>query len=408
MVLNLIQRTVLRELVKVFLLTLVALTGLFLIAGIIQEAAQRGLSPGQILAAIPLLIPNTLPYTIPATTLFATCVVYGRLAADNEVTAIKAAGVHPLSLMRPALMLGLAASGATMYLYYETIPRTQQMLRQRFLSDAEEVLYNILKKERRLVFPNFPFAVFVNEIQGRRLMDVTFKRRVKLPDGNFLGYDLIARAREAKLRVDQAANQVHVDMDRCSVFEADKNVVGNLMHRSFPIPLPEILVGQDNRPKPMALTMPDLLAERQKQYAIADNFRQMQSDARRELETTSPGVARAAELKKHAGNLDYAIADQAKIDRALIVEYNARPAIAVGCLCFVLIGTPVGIWASRADYLSSFVSCFLPVLFVYYPLLLCGTNLAREGKGPMLPCLWAANGVLALAGVVLLTRLARR
>src|SRR5262249_36103515 len=85
---SLINRMILAELLKVFLLALTALTGLFLLAGLIQEAAQRGLSPGQVLLAIPLLIPNTLPYTIPATTLFATCVVYGRMAHDNEVLVL--------------------------------------------------------------------------------------------------------------------------------------------------------------------------------------------------------------------------------------------------------------------------------------------------------------------------------
>ena len=80
-----------RELVKVFLLCLVGITGILLMAGIVAEASQQGLNPAQVLAVIPLLVPSTLPYTIPATTLFAACIVYGRLAADNEILAIRAA-----------------------------------------------------------------------------------------------------------------------------------------------------------------------------------------------------------------------------------------------------------------------------------------------------------------------------
>src|SRR5262249_34097578 len=80
-------RMILWELCKVFVMALVAITGILLMAGLIAEATQQGLAPTQILAAIPLLIPSTLPYTIPATTLFATCVVYGRLSADNEILA---------------------------------------------------------------------------------------------------------------------------------------------------------------------------------------------------------------------------------------------------------------------------------------------------------------------------------
>ena len=46
-------------------------------------------------------------------------------------------------------------------------------------------------------------------------------------------------------------------------------------------------------------------------------------------------------------------------------EYQMRPALALGCLCFVLVGCPVGIWFSRSDYLSSFITCFLPIIVLY-------------------------------------------
>ena len=98
---SILHRMILWELTKVFVMSLVGITGILLMAGIIAEASQQGLGPAQILAAIPLLIPSTLPYTIPATTLFATCVVYGRLAADNEILAIKAAGVNLFKVVKP-------------------------------------------------------------------------------------------------------------------------------------------------------------------------------------------------------------------------------------------------------------------------------------------------------------------
>src|SRR5262250_426619 len=120
---------ILWELCKVFLLSLVGITGILLMAGIIAEASQQGLGPAQILAAIPLLVPSTLPYTIPATTLFATCVVYGRLAADNEILAIKSAGINAIRVVRPGIVLGLAMSAATMGLYYRIIPYTHHLLR---------------------------------------------------------------------------------------------------------------------------------------------------------------------------------------------------------------------------------------------------------------------------------------
>src|SRR4029078_6390893 len=118
---------ILWELVKVFLMSLVGITGILLMAGIVAEASQQGLGPTQILAAIPLLIPSTLPYTIPATTLFATCVVYGRMSADNEVLAIKSSGVNVMHVVRPGLVLGVVISLVTLGLYYRLIPYTHHL-----------------------------------------------------------------------------------------------------------------------------------------------------------------------------------------------------------------------------------------------------------------------------------------
>src|SRR5439155_13015884 len=103
---SILNRMIFGELLRVFLLALAGLTGLFLLGGLVAEATHRGLAPSQVLFVIPLLVPSTLPFTIPATTLFATCVVYGRLAADNEVTAVKAAGVHLGRIIAPSVVLG--------------------------------------------------------------------------------------------------------------------------------------------------------------------------------------------------------------------------------------------------------------------------------------------------------------
>src|SRR5438270_8346426 len=139
---SLLHRMILWELVKVFVMALIGITGILLMAGIIAEASQQGLGPAQILAAIPLIIPSTLPYTIPATTLFASTVVYGRLAHDSEILAIKAAGINILKIVWPGVLLGLVMSATTMGLYYQLIPYTHHLLRARVMNDVEEYFYD--------------------------------------------------------------------------------------------------------------------------------------------------------------------------------------------------------------------------------------------------------------------------
>src|SRR4051794_25172352 len=130
---------ILWELFRVFAMALLVITGILLMAGMVAEATQHGLGPLQILYVMPLIIPSTLPYTLPATTLFATCVVYGRLAHDNEILAIKAAGVNILRVVWPAVLLGLVMAGVTVALYWQVIPSTHHLMRTMFVNDVEEL-----------------------------------------------------------------------------------------------------------------------------------------------------------------------------------------------------------------------------------------------------------------------------
>src|SRR5262245_59745130 len=170
-------RMILWELCKVFVIALLGITGILLMASIIAEASQQGLGPAQILAAIPLLIPSTLPYTIPATTLFATCVVYGRMSADNEVLAIKSTGVIVLHVVKPGLVLGVLISLGTLALSYHLIPDTHRMLRDLIFHDAEELLYSILRRHGMVSSAQMPYALFVKGVQNKKLLNPVLNRK---------------------------------------------------------------------------------------------------------------------------------------------------------------------------------------------------------------------------------------
>ncbi len=400
---SIINRLILAELVKVFLMALVSLTGLFLIVGLISEAAQRGLSLMQVVSIIPLFIPNMLPYTIPATTLFATCVVYGRMSHDNEIVVLKAAGVNILHTLKPAILLGTCAAAVTMLLYYDIIPRTQRLLRIKIMSDAEDVIYGLIKREGALRQPGMQYVMYVREVQGKRLLDVIFKK--KAPSGQ--GYEMVARTREARLRVDMDTSQIILDMGRCTVV-GDKDGQGAANDNIYSVPMPESLMGKDQRNRTSALTWNELLARR-------DEVVKEHQDALNNLswlEAHSPGQSASESESNHYSKrlfgAHFEVERTERLRNSIDVELCSRPALSIGCLCFVLIGCPVGVWASRSDYLSIFVICFLPTLFVYYPFLLAGINLAKDGKLPAFIAVWAANFIVGTIAVVLTWRLMRR
>lgn len=437
-----INRMILAELVKVFLMSLVALTGMFLLAGTIQEASRMGLSPVQILTAIPLIIPNTLPFTIPATTLFATCVVYGRMSADNEVLVLRAAGVNIYTLLCPALILGLGTTAATAALYYDTIPRSQRLLKAQFEKDAEGILYGMLKREGGLKQGGLDYVLYVRDVQGRDLIDVVIKKRKRPKEkdakaGAGPGFEMVARAQMARLRVQDApdsgtetngppeesltaverfqrrssgagakAKELVVYMDRCYVDSLTGDAAAELRGKEYAMPLPTSIFGKATSDRPSSQTWEELFINRDEERA---NLKEMLEDLQR-LRGGGDGMpAPATEPNAKAvfnlvnGPIRYTTESIRKIE----IEIQLRPALAVGCLCFVLIGCPVGIWASRSDYLSVFIICFLPTVFFYYPLLLAGQNLAKSGKVPAWT-VWAADVIALIVAFILIRRLMKR
>ena len=81
------------------------------------------------------------------------------------------------------------------------------MLYKQLLDDPEELLYNMLRRDRTLRHPNMPYVIYVKDVQGKRLIDVVLKKRAKVKDPKtgqevFFGYEFTARIREARLRVD--------------------------------------------------------------------------------------------------------------------------------------------------------------------------------------------------------------
>ena len=432
-----VNRMIFTELMKVFLMSLIGLTGMFLLAGLIQEATQKGLSPAQIVMVIPLIIPNTLPFTIPATTLFATCVVYGRMSADSEVLVLRAAGVNIYHLLWPAMLLGVLTTTTTAALYYDPIPRSQGMMRAQLVKDGENLIYGMIKREGGLRQGNLDFVLFVRDVQGRDLIDVVVKK--KRPDKQ--GYELVARAQTAKIRIRRVVAspgvaedpnapkekvrlivserfekrkraviahdrfELVVYMDRCYVDSLRGETAADLQGQEYTTPLPDSIFGKDPKDRATSQTWRQLFENRDELKVELEELH----EEIRQLEANPTGSAGPDKTNAQVAQ-EYRIFSVQQFERQIRqidTEIQMRPALALGCLCFVLIGCPVGIWASRSDYLSVFIICFLPTVFIYYPVLLASLNLAKDFKMPV-QAAWIADIVAFTGSLVLIKWLMKR
>jgi lipopolysaccharide export LptBFGC system permease protein LptF len=120
---------VLRELLKTFGLALVALTVLFTMGGGLYNIVRyEGVSAGDVFGFVPILIPIVVTLTMPMAALFATAMVYGRLAADNELLACRAAGINIHRLLLAAVLLSVFVAAFSLLFGSFIIPSFMQRI----------------------------------------------------------------------------------------------------------------------------------------------------------------------------------------------------------------------------------------------------------------------------------------
>jgi len=110
---KIIHRYVLREHVGPFVFALTALTSLLLLNYIAKQIGQlmgKGLGADVIGRFFLLSIPFTVAMTMPMSVLVATLYAFSRLAAENEITAMKANGVSLTRLLVPVLLAASVVS----------------------------------------------------------------------------------------------------------------------------------------------------------------------------------------------------------------------------------------------------------------------------------------------------------
>jgi lipopolysaccharide export system permease protein len=269
------------------------------------------------------------------------------------------------------------------------------MMRARALNDMEEFLYARLKKDHCIKGDKLSYSMWVSHVQGPWLQNPLFERQ----DGKG-HYDLTVRAREARLKVDMEKRQIRVIMRFGTILRAD-GTRASFVQDYWDVDLPKDY-GADLKLRPRAMTCPEIV---QRRGEIKKEEERLATEIASQIAKSN--LSNPPDFARHLANLENQHKQRQSEITSLDAELLMRPALSLGCFCFVLVGCPVGIWFGKSDYLSAFITSFLPNVFIYYPLYLCGMNLAKQGKIPLLAGIWAANALITLLGLALFRRLMR-
>jgi lipopolysaccharide export system permease protein len=104
-----LTRHILREHVAPFFYALVVITGLFLVDFVVQildSILTKGLHWKVVLELFFLNAAWMLALSVPMSVLVASLMAFGRMSADGEIDAMRAAGLHPARMLLPGLLFG--------------------------------------------------------------------------------------------------------------------------------------------------------------------------------------------------------------------------------------------------------------------------------------------------------------
>ncbi len=397
--LGILQRYVIGQVFRSFALALLTLTSVIVLFMVMAEATRLGLGPKDVLNLVPFVIPSTMPYTIPVALLFSVTVVYGRLASDNEIIAVKASGRSVWTMLWPSVMMSIGLSFFLCVLSAEVIPRATHHFKSALFQNMEDTFYWFLKRERQFDTPHWPFFIGVKDVKDKILYGATFKHRAKGP-GNLNHFDYVVQAKRARLQFNREQAMATVYLEGAE-FQGGGNqpFVGTIPRDTIKIPIPKNSMGTYQK-RVQEMTFHEMNQRKVWLYHQIKNERR-QHAVRAALQLGAGRVQLIDWPHIRAAFRDYARWRQewSEID----TEKNMRLALGVGSFFFVLLGAPVGIMFAKRDFLSAFISCFLPIIILYYPLVLAGVNMARTGQATAW-VVWGGDLVLGvLAGFSLRT-----
>ncbi len=135
------------DLLKVLLQALVPFTLVMTVFAILEPLRRQGLAASQVLGLFVFTVPATISLTLPVAALFAATFVYGRFAQDNELLACRAGGIPTLTLLRPALGLGLGVTLLTLVLSNFVTPQLARMAAHAAEANLRGIIYHKIQSE---------------------------------------------------------------------------------------------------------------------------------------------------------------------------------------------------------------------------------------------------------------------
>jgi len=333
--------------------------------GRILELVVRASAPLPSVAEIFFFtVPLALTYTLPMRVLVAILIGLSRLAADSEITAMRASGMGVWSFLRALSLFVLVAWVAALFNGLYIAPRAQAALGH--LEDRLKGSQVSFEIQPRVFYEGFPKKVLyvqdVKTAQGAAVWKGVF-----MADLTDATNPKITLAREAVV-ISEGQDRLHLHLVDGAEHETDPKDAGHYQISTFEqTDIPLDLPSTENKPD----------------------------------ESLPADVMNTAALWKKAARVDPISA------RWYLIAFHKRFALPTACLLLALVGIPLGLSSKKSGKSGGFVLTIL-LVFVYYVISLIGVSLARQGKVSPWFGAWLADFVFLALAIFLFARAEKR
>lgn len=374
-----------RQVFGVFAMCLIVFTFVLFIGNMLRiiEMMSKGVDLGIILKFLLFLIPFMLAYSIPMSILTAVLLVFARLSADNEITAVRACGINLKYIFKPVLICTVLMVPLC-YIINDSLRPGALFAGRKLLMEIgiHEPMIDLTSGRFNEVIPNY--VIYVGQRQGKvykKVVIYTFEQD-KL--------NSVITAESGKFAFDEKNKKAEGNI----IFKLNKGIIEE-------IPKQEQETGKINRIQ-------------FDEYSIEFDLRKEMKDftqlSKKEREMTNfELLRRVRELNRDSRKTGYQILFS-KIEQEIScikTRIHNRLALSLSCLVFVLIGIPLGIKVHRSET-SIGAGVSLILVGCYYFLMTLGE--AFQDKAVFHPWLfmWVPNITMFCIGIVLMYRLLRK
>jgi len=373
-----LDRYLIREVLPPLFLSLLIFTFILCLPPIMEQLealVAKGVPWGTAARMLLTLVPQALGLTIPMALLVGLLIGLGRMSGDREAVALLACGVSPYRLLRPVLVLAMAAGVIHLYVMIWAIPDANQTFREITYDVVSQQVENDVKPQ--VFFENFPnLVLYARDIapNGGGWKDVL------VADTSTPASPVVSMARRGRLLLDRVNQTVQLILEDGNQYRTRTAASKDVDTFRFPH---ELIVKLD----PKAVFPRFELLRGMNEMTIADLRRQ------------------AADKRAHGLS-----------PHPEILAIQQRFSFPVACLVFAVIGIALGLSVARDGKLAGFV-VGIAVIFGYYILLYLAESLTKGyyageagGTRPLILAelaRWAPNIILMPFGILALIWRAR-